>query len=88
MKYQYCISHVPGKSLVIADALYISCSFFENYSKFSTAVDANVNAVINTLLSTDKMLDKVKEEQSSCVQLILQSIVKMVGQTETNSAVI
>ena len=65
MKYQYCISHVPGKSLVIADALSCAPSTNSNLddSHFRTEVDAYVNAIMNALPATDMMLDKIRGEQ-------------------------
>jgi len=74
MKYQYSISHVPGKSLEIADAL--SCAPSSNTtlndSHFRKEVDTYVNAVMNTLPATDKMLDTIRDAQNwdrSCMQL-------------------
>jgi len=45
MKYQYSISHVPGKSLVIADALSHapSSKITLGDTEFSTVVDDYVN---------------------------------------------
>ena len=40
-------------------------------TEFHTEVDAYVNTVMNTLPATDKMLDKIRNEQNhdrSCVQ--------------------
>ena len=74
MKYQYSISHVPGKSLVIADALSRAPSSKTTLddTNFRTEVNAYVNAVMNTLPATDKMLDRIRDEQNhdrNCVQL-------------------
>jgi len=65
IKYQYCISHVPGKSLVITDALSHAPSTNSNLHDFHfrTEVDAYVIAIMNTLPATDMMLDKIREEQ-------------------------
>ena len=52
-------------------------------TEFCTEVDAYVNAVMNTLPATNKILDKIRDEQNSdrsCVQLV-----KMVGRTKLNS---
>ena len=43
-------------------------------SHFRTEVDAYANAIMNTMLATDTMLDKIREEQSHdciCMQLTL-----------------
>ena len=74
MKYQYSISHVPGKSLVIVDALSHAPSSQTTLddTEFRTEVDVYVNAVMNTFPATDSMLDKIRDERNhdrSCVQL-------------------
>ena len=74
VKYQYSISHVPEKSLVMTDAMSRAPSSKTTLgdTEFSTVVDAYVNAVMNTLPATDTMLDRIKEEQNSdrsCVRL-------------------
>ena len=66
MKYQYSISHVPDKSLVIADALSHAPSSQTTLddTEFHTEVDAYVNAVMKTLPAIDNMLDKIRDERS------------------------
>ena len=73
MKYQYCILHVPGKSLVIAHALSRAPSTNSNLddSHFRTEVDANVNAIMNILPATGMMLDKIEEQRREHTCMLL-----------------
>ena len=72
MKFSYQISHIPGKSSVIADALsrvpslHISTADYE----LRTEINAYVNAIISSLPATD--LEEIKSSQQNdptCKQL-------------------
>ena len=72
MKFSYPISHIPGKSSVIADALswvpslHISTADHE----LRTEINAYVNAIISSLPATD--LEEIKSSQQNdptCKQL-------------------
>ena len=69
MKYQYSISHVPGKADALSRAPSSKTTLDD--ANFSTEVNAYVNAVMNTLPATDK-IDRIRNEQNhdrNCVQV-------------------
>ena len=65
MRYQFTIVHVPGKELVIADAL--SRSPLKHFCKIDKNLqadcDAYVNLILNSLPATDKRLKQIQQAQ-------------------------
>ena len=67
MKFCYRISHIPGKSSVIADAfsrvpsLHISTADYE----LRTEINAYVNAIISSLPATETKLEEIKSSQQN-----------------------
>ena len=62
MKFSYRISHIPGKNLVIADALlehHHCISWSTADYELKTEVDANVNAIISSVPTTDTKLEEM-----------------------------
>ena len=71
MRFQFTIVHIPGKELVIADAL--SRSPLKHYCKtdedLQADCDAYVNLILNSLPATDKrlkQLQQAQEEDETC----------------------
>lgn len=62
-RYQFTISHIPGKDLVIADTL--SRAPMRDSSDSSSEVDAYVCLVIESLPATEKRLEEIKTHQRS-----------------------
>lgn len=54
MKYQYSISHIPGKSLVITNMLSCAPSSEATPGDLKAEVNAYLNEAIDTLPATDK----------------------------------
>ena len=71
MRFHYTISHVPGKSLITADALSrapVSRSTQED-DEFRQEVNAYVNMVIKSLPATEQRLEMIKalqDEDETC----------------------
>ena len=67
MRFKYTISHVPGKSLVVADMLSRAPtdSVTDEDEKLTQETDIYVNMVMNNLPATDKRLVEIKEAQDS-----------------------
>ena len=74
IKFSYQISHIPGKNLIIADALsrapspHVSTADYE----LKMEVDTYVNAIISSLPATDTKLEEIKFSQQNvpiCKQL-------------------
>ena len=67
MRFKYTISHVPGKSLVVADMLSRAPtdSVTAEDEKLTQETDIYVNMVMNNLPATDKRLVEIKEAQDS-----------------------
>ena len=74
MKFSYRISHIPGKNLIIADALSRAPSLHVSTADYElkTEIDAYVNAIISSLPATDTKLEEIKSSQQNdpiCKQL-------------------
>ena len=74
MRFQYTISHIPGKSLITADALSRTPtdSPTTEDDKLFQETDAYVDVVMSNLPATDKRLTEIKEVQdkdSTCVMV-------------------
>ena len=74
MKYTYSIFHVPGKNLVIADALSRAPAQQQtsDVDEWNGEVDAYVRAIFNSLPATDKRLLQIQaaqEEDPTCILL-------------------
>ena len=66
MRYDFSISHVPGKELIIADAL--SRAPVKGYKPQTTAlqlseVEENVDHIISSLPATEERLEQIRKEQ-------------------------
>ena len=75
MRFCFVIFHVPGKDLVIADALSIAPLAQPSVTDegFQTEVEAYLNTVVQTLLTTEKEVANIPHHQKSdevCQQLI------------------
>ena len=75
MRYQFTISHIPGKDLVIADTLSRApvCDSDHCSSLLEQEVDAYVRLVIGSLPATEKHLEDIRSHQERdevCRQLI------------------
>jgi len=74
MRFNFSISHVPGKYLYTADALSRAPVSSSNSAddSFRKEVDSYVNLVINNLPATDTRLKQIKsqqEEDPACIQV-------------------
>ena len=65
MRYQFTISHIPGKDLVIADMLSRAPNDTPSSEDnlFNQETSAFVNVVIQSLPASDKQLERIKDEQ-------------------------
>ena len=65
MRYQFTISHVAGKDLIVADALshVPVCVGTQKYGLFQQEVQAYVQQVIASLPATDVRLTQIRELQ-------------------------
>ena len=72
MRYQYTISHIPGKQLVTADAL--SRAPVESPDiNFSEEVQSFVNSVVTGIPATSKCLERIRQCQAAdkvCQEII------------------
>ena len=71
MRFQYTISHVPGKELITADALSRVPIFDENV-ELESEVSAYVSLVMNSLPATERRLAEIRMEQDQdevCAQI-------------------
>ena len=71
MRFHYTISHVPGKSLITADALSRAPVFHSTQEddEFRQEVNAYVNMVIKSLPATEQRLEMIKalqDEDETC----------------------
>lgn len=69
MRYSFTISHIPGKELVVADALSRApCSSpTEEEDQFQQEVEAFVDLVIHTLPATEQRLTQIRLKQKEDV---------------------
>ena len=67
MRFSYTISYVPGKQLVVADALSRapSSSSTPSDDKFQAEVEMFVNAVIQNVPATEKRLKEIQKAQEA-----------------------
>ena len=64
LRFQYNILHVPGKSLVVADALSRAPINQSNHDGLQDEeVELYVNSVLTELPASDKRLDEIRERQ-------------------------
>ena len=65
MRFQFTIVHIPGKELVIADALSRSPlkHFCKTDKNLQADCDAYVNLILNNLPATDKHLKQLQQAQ-------------------------
>ena len=65
MRFDYTISHVPGKNLIIADTLSRAPSMdvTESNSLFQKEVDCFVDTVLDSLPATEKQLLHIRQHQ-------------------------
>ena len=65
MRYSFTISHVPGKSLLVADTL--SRAPLPNPADMDTSLEQETAAYVSTLVqslpATEKQLDRIKQHQ-------------------------
>ncbi|GBM38333.1 hypothetical protein AVEN_158360-1 [Araneus ventricosus] len=73
MRYSYQVQYIPGKDLVIADALSRSPIEERKDEELSEEITAYIQMVIATLPATDKRLSYIwqaQQEDEVCIQLI------------------
>ena len=66
MRFQFSISHVPGKNLVTADTLSRAPApniVEENDTSFRNEVEAYVNAVLHTIPAQERKLEEICKHQ-------------------------
>ena len=76
MRYDFTISHVPDKDLVIADALSTAPTTEASESDrfFQKEADCFVNAVVESLPATETQLQRIRQHQEddkACQQIVL-----------------
>ena len=62
MRYDYNIVHVPGKELIIADALSRAPRVSTDGGDLEQEVDAYVNLILETLPATERRLQEIKTQ--------------------------
>ncbi|GBN95674.1 hypothetical protein AVEN_186109-1 [Araneus ventricosus] len=73
MRYSYQVQYIPGKYLVIADALSRSLVEGRKDEENSDQITAYIQMVISTLPATDKRLSEISQAQQEnevCILLI------------------
>ncbi|GBL89207.1 hypothetical protein AVEN_255310-1 [Araneus ventricosus] len=73
MRYSYQVQYIPGKDLLIADALSRSPIEGREDEELSEEITAYIQMVIATLPATDKRLSEIwqaQQEDEVCIQLI------------------
>ena len=67
MRFNYSVTYVPGKMIVLADALLrnIKSNSDADYDDLECETKKHVNLVIDSLPATSCMLEKIKIEQES-----------------------
>ena len=65
MKYTYTIFHVPGKNLVIADALSRAPAHQQTVEdeEWNKEVDVYVHAIFNSLPASDTKIQQIRASQ-------------------------
>ena len=76
MRYNFTISHIPGKELVVADTLSRAPSRkpADADEELQEEADAFVSIVVNSLPATEKRLDEIRQHQARdllCQQLMI-----------------
>ena len=76
MRYTFSISHVPGKSLVMADTLSRAPSLgaSKEESFLSEKAEAYVHAVFECLPATERRLEEIRQHQKE--DTVLQNVIK------------
>ena len=66
LKFKYTISHVPGKSLVVADTLTrarVTKHKSEHDDRQKEEIELYVNSVLSEIPASDKRLEEIRERQ-------------------------
>ena len=74
MKFRYTISHVPGKDLIIADALSRAPS--RNIEKSENDTTAFVDMIMESFPASNNRLEEIRREQAS--DLIIQDFIPFI----------
>ena len=74
LRYTYTISHIPGKNLIVADALSRApvSNPISADTQFNKEVEAYVNLVVESFPATEKQLKRIQEAQTEdavCTQV-------------------
>ena len=66
LRFKYTISHVPGKSLVVADTLSrapVTKHISEHDNRQNEEIELYVNSVLSEVPASDKRLEEIRERQ-------------------------
>jgi hypothetical protein len=77
MKFRYTISHVPGKDLIIADALSRAPSrnIDKSEGDFENDTTAFVDMIMESFPASNNRLEEIRREQAS--DLIIQELSRL-----------
>ena len=76
LRFKYTISHVPGKSLVVADTLSrapVTKHISEHDNRQNEEIELYVNSVLSEVPASDKRLEEIRERQREdevCRQMV------------------
>ena len=70
LRHHFTISHIPGKDLVIADMLSRAPTSGSDHSFFQET-NVFVDTVIQSLPASDVQLERIKEQDDVCRQIMV-----------------